>query len=389
MLEIGVQSRGIIRENAIEKGYEKIKNSGITCVDYDIVSPEYGGKLEVSYFVKHRECAERYGIRFSQVHAPVFRYEPENQDKLVYALEVMKKSIGICSLLGSQYLVIHPLEAAFEVGREEEKKINLAYFSSMAEEARRSNVMICIENMPCRRNERVWEGACSSAGQMLEYIEELNRRAGEERFGTCFDVGHANVLGKNLREEVIALGSHLKVLHIHDNDGVTDSHQLPYSFSDVKSNQSTTDWSGFLMGLRNIGFRGVLSFETYRSFTSVPGTLQEALLRFLYMIGVGFSHTICFDEKLEQMGTKKKILFGVGRMFDIYMKEYGIKFGPAFAVDNNASLWGTKKSGILICPPQDIVKVPEENRSVILCTIYYEEIEKQLNDMGIYNYELY
>lgn len=100
MLEIGVQSRGIIRESVIEEGYKKIKQAGITCVDYNIVSPEDSTeKLDINYFKKHRECAERYGLRFSQVHAPIFKYDPNRQDKMEYILEEMKKSIAICNLL--------------------------------------------------------------------------------------------------------------------------------------------------------------------------------------------------------------------------------------------------------------------------------------------------
>ncbi|WP_349946590.1 sugar phosphate isomerase/epimerase [Lacrimispora sp. BS-2] len=389
MLEIGVQSRGIIRENAIEVGYNRIKQAGITCVDYNIVSPEDSTeKLEVTYFKKHQECAERHGIRFCQVHAPIFKYEPNKPDKLEYILEEMKKSIAICKLLESPYLVMHPLELAFELGRVEEERINLEYFGSLAEEASRQKVVICIENMPYRRVGRVWEGACSEARKTLEYIDILNKRAGEECFGACFDVGHANVLGKNLREEVKALGSHLKVLHIHDNDGVTDSHQLPYSFSDARTGLCTTDWSGFLWGLREISFEGVLSFETYRSFTSFPGVLQDSLLQFLYRIGVDFSYIICFNQILDQMGSKKKILFGAGKMFDVYMGEYGKKYPPVFAVDNNACLWGTEKLGIPICNPEAILEIPEDERIVILCNAYYEEIAKQLNDMGINHYEL-
>ncbi|MSS10458.1 sugar phosphate isomerase/epimerase [Clostridium sp. WB02_MRS01] len=389
MLEIGVQSRGIIRESVIEEGYKKIKQAGITCVDYNIVSPEDSTeKLDINYFKKHRECAERYGLRFSQVHAPIFKYDLNRQDKMEYILEEMKKSIAICNLLGSPYLVMHPLELAFVLGSADEKKINLEYFESLAEEARRHDVMICIENMPYRRAGRVWEGACSEARKTVEYIDILNKKAGEERFGACFDVGHANVLGKNLREEVRALGSHLKVLHIHDNDGVTDSHQLPYSFSDARTGLCSTDWSGFLLGLREISFEGVLSFETYRSFTSFPGVLQDSLLQFLYRIGANFSYVICFNQLLDQMGSKKKILFGAGRMFDVYMRENGKKHPPVFAVDNNASLWGTEKLGIPICNPETILDVPEDERIVILCNAFYEEIAKQLNDMGINHYEL-
>lgn len=382
MLEIGIQSRGIIRESVIEEGYKKIKQAGMNCVDYNIMtSKEHTEKLEVAYFGRHKECADKYGLHFSQVHAPLFKYDTDKPDRNVYILEEMKKSIAICRLLDSRYLVMHPFELAFNLGKAEERKINLEFFSALAEEAISENVMICIENMPSRKNERLWEGACSSARETVDYINTLNERAGKECFGACFDVGHANVLGKNLREEVKTLGEHLKVLHIHDNDGVTDSHQLPHTFSN--RGNSITDWAGFLLGLRDIGFGGVLSFETYGCFFGIPGVLQEPVLSFLYSVGTNFSRIICFEEILEQMGAKKRILFGSGKMFDVYMRDFGSKYPPFFVVDNNAALWGTDKLGIPIRSPRDILGIPEEGREIILCNAYYEDNIKQLHDMGI------
>lgn len=388
MLEIGIQSRGIIRENVMEEGYKRIRNSGMTCVDYNIVSPKNKEQIDVSYYKKHKECADKYKLKFSQVHAPIIKYEIEQPEKMSYILEETRKSIAICNLLGSPYLVIHPFELAFQVGRKEEKRINLEFFTALIETALQYKVIVCIENMPYRDNERFWEGSCSRAEDVVGYINILNGIAGRECFGACFDVGHANVLGKNLREEIETLNRYLKVLHIHDNDGQMDSHQLPYSFLGSKSSCCTTDWNGFLLGLRKISYQGVLSFETFRSFTNVPGVLQGAMLSFLYEIGCNFSKVICFDELLEQMGTRKKIVFGAGKMLNVYMKEYGEKYPPELIVDNNASLWGTQKYGITIGKPQDIGKVPREDRKIIICNAYYEEIIEQLANMNIFEYEL-
>jgi hypothetical protein len=41
------------------------------------------------------------------------------------------------------------------------------------------------------------------------------------------------------------------------------------------------------------------------------------------------------------------VLFGAGRMFENYMSCYGKKYPPAFAVDNNAALWGNTVMGVL------------------------------------------
>lgn len=384
MQEIGIQSRGIIRECVIEEGYKRIRNAGITCIDYDIGDNDEQ-PLQVPYFLRHRECAEQYGLRFSQVHAPVFRYEASNlREQLKYIIQETEKSIKICALLHSPYLVVHPYSISYELGDAEEKMLNLSFFQALINTAVENQVMICIENIPRKKNGRVWEGACSNIRDLKWYIETLNRKAGAECFGGCYDTGHANLFGSNMREDIRILGKYLKVLHIHDNDGVSDSHQIPYSFSNAQGG-CATDWGGFLLGLRDIGFTGVLSFETYQSFVSIPGVLQDTLLKMLYEIGRNFSRVISYETVLYQERQQKRIIFGAGKMFNVYMQQFGKKYPPLFAVDNNEKLWGTVKSGVRICNPIDILKIPEEERLVIICNAYYEEICVQLSCMGVRN----
>jgi len=66
------------------------------------------------------------------------------------------------------------------------------------------------------------------------------------------------------------LGHRLKVLHIHDNDGVMDLHQIPFTFAKTRENKSSTDWEGFINGLCAIKYGGVLNFETAPVLTSFP-----------------------------------------------------------------------------------------------------------------------
>jgi len=86
---------------------------------------------------------------------------------------------------------------------------------------------------------------------------------------------------------------------------------------------------------------------------------------------------------------KKIILFGAGLMFEDYMKKYGDKYRPAFLVDNDENKWGRYRMGIEICSPQKILEIPEEKRRLIICSFYYKEISKQLDEMGIHDYKVY
>lgn len=86
---------------------------------------------------------------------------------------------------------------------------------------------------------------------------------------------------------------------------------------------------------------------------------------------------------------KKLVLFGGGMMFDDYMKKFGRKYKPDFIVDNDKNKWGRFRQGIEIKSPQEILKISPEKRKVIICSAYYPEIEKQLQEMGIMEYSIY
>ena len=64
------------------------------------------------------------------------------------------------------------------------------------------------------------------------------------------------------------------------------------------------------------------------------------------------------------------------------MKNYGEKYPPLFTCDNNPARWGEDFYGIKIESPEKLRDLPE-NTGIFICNIYYREIEKQLQDMGI------
>lgn len=86
---------------------------------------------------------------------------------------------------------------------------------------------------------------------------------------------------------------------------------------------------------------------------------------------------------------KKVILFGAGMMFEDYMKKWGNRYRPDFLVDNDENKWGRKRQGIEIKNPKAILEIPESKRHLIICSFYYKEIQKQLEEMGIKDYHVY
>ena len=78
------------------------------------------------------------------------------------------------------------------------------------------------------------------------------------------------------------------------------------------------------------------------------------------------------------------VLFGAGNMCRNFIKCYGEKYAPLFTCDNNQVLWGTSFCGLEVKPPEALRSLPE-GCAILICNIYYREIEKQLRQMGVGN----
>ena len=110
--------------------------------------------------------------------------------------------------------------------------------------------------------------------------------------GFCFDTGHANLVGIDFEDFIKTLDYRLKVLHIHDNDGIGDLHQMPFTFTRSRENTASTDWEGFIRGLRAIGYQGVLSFETAPVLTAFPEEMKKDVLKLIVRVGEYFGRRI-------------------------------------------------------------------------------------------------
>ena len=149
------------------------------------------------------------------------------------------------------------------------------------------------------------EGPGCDSKKMVERIDQINDAYGADVLGFCFDTGHANLVGLDFEKFITTLGTRLKVLHMHDNDGVGDLHQIPYTFTKTRENKSSTDWEGFVKGLRAVSFDGVLSFETAPVLKAFPEELKAEVLHFIACIGINFERQIR-EDKYEQHFSQSK-----------------------------------------------------------------------------------
>ena len=310
MLKLGVQTQNAIHDENPRQDFERLRRAGFDCADFSLhgylankeiyaqsINAFFNASIDEleDFFAPHRDAAERAGVKIHQMHMPYPIYVPKGSRKLNEYLwhEVAPKSMELCAFFGCQYIVIHGFKLARFLGSEDaEWEETERFIRSIAPMAKEHGITICIENLYDGIGGHLIEGPCCNAKKSAERIDRINEEYGAEVLGFCFDTGHANVIGLDFETFLGTLGHRLKVLHIHDNDGVRDLHQIPFTFTRTRENTSSTDWDGFIRGLRAIHFDGVLNFETGPTLNAFPSSLHEDVLGLIAKIGGHFARRI-------------------------------------------------------------------------------------------------
>ena len=241
----------------------------------------------------YKDAFAKYGISVPQTHAPapIYKFDPNEQEFNDYLLETTKKCIELTAWLDSKYIVVHPAHDSSRILYDEERRTNIKFFSKIIDTARRFNVTVCLENMWADKGGKIFDSSCSDPYEACDYIDTLNDMAGEELFAFCFDVGHANICGRHMQNTLRVLGKRVKTLHIHDTDGMNDNHTVCYACASP-GGRPMTDYEGFLAGLRDIGYDGYLNFEVVSAFNIFPKPTHQALCKLIKATGDYFSSQI-------------------------------------------------------------------------------------------------
>lgn len=320
-MDIGVQTKNVIKDECPREGFELLRRAGFSCCDFSLNSyllnsslykfetNAFFDKSEAGleeFFTPHKKAAKAAGIRINQMHMPYPNYVPNGGDELNEYLKniVARKSMRICAFLECPYIVIHGFKLAHYLGSEEaEWQKTLEFIEFLAPLAKELGITICIENIYTSLGNHIVEGPCCNAGKAADRIDAVNEKHGAKVLGFCFDTGHANLVGLDFENFLATLGDRMKVLHIHDNDGIGDLHQIPFTFTRSRENTTSTDWEGFIKGLKRIHFNGVLSFETAPVLTAFPDVMKADVLGFIANIGRYFSGALAEKNLQESINT--------------------------------------------------------------------------------------
>ena len=147
-------------------------------------------------------------------HGPFMDLAPGGLDERIREVTArrLQRTMELVPLFRPLSIVFHAGydERRYHAHRAEWLSGSLATWEPLIQQAEEMGVVIHLEN--------VYE---QTPEMILTLIEEMD----SENFGFCLDMGHMNVFGEvALSEWLDALGPHLKEVHLHDNNGHSDSH---------------------------------------------------------------------------------------------------------------------------------------------------------------------
>ncbi len=338
---------------------------------------EHPEKLQDYVRATLEECRNA-SVRVAAVRAPYPAGNTKRTDLEALLVRLAQESIQVCKQAGCRYLIVKPLFAG--LARGEEWEANRRYYLGLADAVGQNDVMILLENQCRDQNGSLVRGICSDAEEAALWIDRLNAESGGGRFGFCMDVGACSLCGLDMREFAVSLKDRIKAVVLRDCDGIHENAMLP--FTCLNAGQAQTDWLGLVRGLRESGFDDALIMDFGSMTAAFSQFLRPQLLRFAHSIAEFLKWQIDMKNVLKKY--KTRVLFGAGNMCRNYMKCYGEEFPPLFTCDNNRERWGTQFEGLTVRPPEACRGLPPDC-AIFICNVYYQEIEKQLRDMGISN----
>jgi sugar phosphate isomerase/epimerase len=171
-----------------------------------------------------RALAARYDVTVTY-HAPFRDWNPGsfNDASREAAVDQVKATIDDAATAGAGAVVVHGGSVAHRYPdwvKTKARENALRSLAECAQYAREREVPLCLENQPVDDSKRRYTTTPDDLAAVLHAVD-----VPPEYFGVTLDVGHANVNGHDWRTFADRFADHVRVCHLHDNDGSADQHE--------------------------------------------------------------------------------------------------------------------------------------------------------------------
>lgn len=268
--KIGLSTFELQKKFGDERAIEIAKEVGADAVDFDLGEARYDFRNSESiysksedeitaYFKNLKAKAHKLGIEICQTHGRGYGFRGIKEED-----EALIKNARIdclaTSILGAPVCVIHAVTTIFmgpDASGDVMHKMNFDMFSKIIPFAKKYNIKIATETF----GDAAAFSCCDFFGNIDEFVKSYNDISAFEDFKdyfcTCVDTGHSN---KAMRfsnptpaDVIRRLGNSIEVLHLNDNDTLTDQHKIPMT--------GCINWDDVFDALDEVGYSGVYNME--------------------------------------------------------------------------------------------------------------------------------
>lgn len=266
-----------------EEEYSKAVKSACECgfryYNFEFIASDKNSPICSDNYIEWannlRSALDKNNAKCVIAHEPCFfKFDLTQEQEMI-----QKRMIEAGAIIGIDWIVMHPIDEDSTGEKKEIKRLldrNYEYFSKYVAMLEKYNVGMAVENLT-NVFKLHYNGLKRQIGDNPYDLIELVDRISSDKIGICLDIGHLNTMGLfHIGDTVRDFGTRLKALHIHDNDGITDQHYLPY--------MGTVDWRDFIYALREIGYKGYFTYEADKLPLKYPRELRMSWLRLMHDI---------------------------------------------------------------------------------------------------------
>ena len=263
MHKLSINISYAVERYGADRAFALCKKSGFEAIDfnvgkYPLESGIYAASEEEfeEHFYNIRKTAEKYGLEIGQTHGRCETYDPIDEARREWTHKVCERDLKATALLGAPSCVIHFINTTRwgKQPAEMMRSVSDEMFRNIIPYAEQYKVNIALETF----------GAARIKGDRVrDFFADHNEFIGQfDRMNTqyktmCVDTGHTHeaesfwVLPPE--DYIRTLGKNVTLLHLHDNSGHWDDHQLP--------GQGNINWPAVFDALEEIGYQGNYNLE--------------------------------------------------------------------------------------------------------------------------------
>ena len=226
------------------------------CVEGSVYAQ--GDREVAAYYEELGRYARELGLTVSQTHGRCRSFLGDAEADEI-TVEKCRLDCLATAALGAPACVIHSV-ATSSVGADAApqyvRELNHTMFMRILPFAKQYGVKIAAETF----GDSPKLGCVDFFGDLQEFLgacHAIEATEYKDYFTVCVDTGHSN---KAMRfgnptpgEAIRRLGERVTLLHLNDNDTLTDQHKMPLS--------GCIDWKDVLDALDEVGYQGVYSME--------------------------------------------------------------------------------------------------------------------------------